>query len=206
MSDDHPKHARTDHAVAELVRRRWSPYAFADRDVEPAALRSLFEAARWAASSYNEQPWRFLVARRADPAAFASLLSCLVEGNQAWARHAPVLAIGLACTRFARNARPNKAAHHDLGLATATLSLEATGRGLAVHPMIGIVPERVRELYRVPDDVEPLTALAIGYAGEPAALPDALRARDEAPRTRRTLGEQVFGAAFGEPADFVRSS
>ena len=108
------KHASPDHPIHELLSRRWSPYAFADRDVAEEDLRSLFEAARWAASSYNEQPWSFVVATRRDPDAFERALSCLVEGNREWARHAPVLALGIVRESFSRNGRPNAAARHDL--------------------------------------------------------------------------------------------
>lgn len=201
----HGKRADTDHPVHEHVRTRWSPYAFADRSVDPADLRSLFEAARWAASSYNEQPWRYIVATRDDEAAFADLLSCLVEGNQAWARHAPVLALGVTKTRFERNGKQNRAAHHDLGAASASLTFEATDRGLVVHQMIGILPDRAHTLYAIPDDAEALTGLAIGYAGDPSTSSDALRERDEAPRTRRPLPETVFEGRWGEPAAFLRS-
>src|SRR3954449_10659023 len=102
-----PKDARPDHPIHELLAKRWSPYAFADRPVSEEDLRSLFEAARWAASSYNEQPWSYIVATKADPEGFERLLSCLVEGNRTWAQAAPVLALG--CTRldFARNGQPN---------------------------------------------------------------------------------------------------
>ena len=197
MSD---KTATTDHPVHSLVASRWSPYAWADASVSDEDLAALFEAARWAPSSYNEQPWRWIVARREDEAAFAKLLSTLVETNQSWAQHAPVLALGLASLRFERNGKPNKAAHHDLGGAAAHLSFEATARGLAVHQMIGIEPDRVRELYAVPEGVEPLTALAIGVAGEAAALPDKLRERETAPRTRKALTELVFAERYGRPA------
>src|SRR3954467_1745350 len=116
------KHVTPDHPVQELITRRWSPYAFSDRPVSEDDLRSLFEAARWAASSYNEQPWSYIVATKADPAAFERLLSCLVEGNQAWGRAAPVLPLGCTSLRFSRNGKPNAAAVHDLGLASATLT------------------------------------------------------------------------------------
>jgi nitroreductase len=122
------KQAVTAHPVHELIARRWSPYAFADRPVAEADLRSLFEAARWAASSYNEQPWSYLVARREDAQEFARLLGCLVEGNRVWAQHVPVLALGCTSLKFTRNGQPNAAAVHDLGLASATLTLEATAR------------------------------------------------------------------------------
>lgn len=194
------KRATPDHPIDERLAIRWSPYAFADRDVDRATLAALFEAARWAPSSYNEQPWRYVVATRAEPAAFARLLSCLVEGNQAWARRAPVLALGVTVMRFQRNGKPNAAAEHDLGLASAHLTLEATRRGLAVHQMIGILPDRARELYAIPDDAKALTGLAIGWAGDPASLPEALRARDLAVRTRHPLEAFVFGDRFGVAA------
>lgn len=199
----HPKLVPTKHPVHELIARRWSPYAFADRMPSDADLRSLFEAARWAPSSYNEQPWRYVVATRADEAAFEVALSCLVEGNRVWARLAPVLALGCASLSLARTGKPNAAALHDLGLASASLTLEATARGLYVHQMIGILPERVREAYGVPAGVEPLTGLAIGYLADPATLPAALRPRDAAPRTRKELPEFVFGGTFGHPATWL---
>jgi nitroreductase len=197
------KTAATDHPVHALVAERWSPYAWSDRPVGRDDLAALFEAARWAASSYNEQPWRWLVAQREDSEAFARLLSTLVEGNQGWAQHAPVLAIGVSVASFSRNGKPNKAAHHDLGLAAGNLCFEATARGLAVHQMIGIQPERVRELYGVPDGAEPLTGLAIGYAGDTASLPENLRERDLAPRARKPLSELVFAGHWGHRAGFA---
>jgi nitroreductase len=197
------KQATPDHPIHELIARRWSPYAFADRPVSDDDLRSLFEAARWAASSYNEQPWRYIVATRADAEDFGRLLSCLVEGNQAWARAAPVLAIGCTSLTFARNGKPNAAAHHDLGIASATLTLEATARGLCVHQMIGILPDRARELYSIPEGVQPLTGLAIGYPDDPDALPETYRERDLAPRPRKALPEFVFGDRWGTPSSLV---
>lgn len=147
------KHATPDHPIHELLASRWSPYAFAERPVSDDDLRSLFEAARWAASSYNEQPWSYIVATKSNPAEFERLLSCLVEGNQPWAKAAPVLALGCTNLHFARNNKPNAAAIHDLGLASATLTIEATARGLSVHQMIGILPDKARELYGIPEDV-----------------------------------------------------
>jgi nitroreductase len=198
------KQATPDHPIHELIARRWSPYAFADRPVPEADLRAVFEAARWAASSYNEQPWSYIVAAKATPDEFVRVLSCLVEANQAWAAAAPVLAIGCTSLYFARNNKPNAAAVHDLGIASASLTLEATARGLFVHQMIGIQPDKVRELYFVPDGVQPTTGLAIGYAADPAALPEKYRERDLAPRTRKPLAEFVFGGAWGTASPLVR--
>ena len=109
------KRAKPDRPVHEVIAKRWSPYAFANRDVSDEDLFSLFEAARWAPSSYNEQPWSYIVATRAQRSEFERLLSCLVEGNQLWAKAASILALGVATSNFKRNDKPNKAAIHDLG-------------------------------------------------------------------------------------------
>ena len=194
------KRADTAAPIQPALADRWSPYAYSDRPVPEQDLLALLEAARWAPSSYNEQPWRYILARRRDGDEYARLLSCLVDGNQAWARNAPLLMIGVTRTSFARNGKPNRAAQHDLGLASAGICAEATARGLFVHQMIGILPERVRELYGVPPDSEPLTALAIGYLGDAAGLPEALQERDRLPRTRRPLAETVFEGSWGRPA------
>lgn len=201
--DDH-KQAKPDHPIHELIARRWSPYAFAERPVSDDDLRSLFEAARWAASSYNEQPWSYIVATRANPEEFERLLSCLVEGNQPWAKAAPVLALGCTSLRFARNDKPNAAAIHDLGLASAALTFEATARGLFVHQMIGILPDKAREVYDIPEGVEPKTALAIGYLADPSSLPEPYRGRDLAARERKGLSDFVFGGTWGTASPLVR--
>ncbi len=197
------KHAATDHPILKLLSERWSPYGFEDRPVPEADLRSLFEAARWAASSYNEQPWVYLVATRENSPEFGRLLSCLVEANQAWAKAAPVLVLGVVSLRFARNQKDNRAAVHDLGLAAGNLVVEATARGLSVHQMIGILPDKARELYQIPEHFEAWTALAIGYKADPAALPDALRERDLTPRQRKPLGKFVFTGQWGQSSPLV---
>ncbi len=191
------KHATPDHPIQELIARRWSPYLFADRPVSADDLRSLFEAARWAPSSYNEQPWSYIVATRNHPDEFERVLSCLVEGNQLWAKAAPVLALGCTSLNFVRNGQPNAAALHDLGLASANLCVEATARGLLVHQMIGILPDRAREVFRIPDGVQPLTGLAIGYAADPDGRTDKFGERDRTPRARKRLAEFVFGGEWG---------
>jgi nitroreductase len=197
----HPhKRADAGHPIQDVLAERWSPYAWADRPVSDADLHAIFEAARWAASSYNEQPWRWIIATNADPAEHARVLSCLVDTNQAWAKHAPVLGLGIASLRFERNGKDNPAAIHDLGIAAGSVMYESTARELRAHFMIGILPERVRELFGVPDGFQPLTGLAIGYPGDIETLPEPLRKRDEAKRTRKPLGETVFTGAWGKPA------
>src|SRR5207253_1705055 len=133
------KPAPTDYPVHELIRERWSPRAFASKSVPQNVLRSLFEAARWAPSSYNEQPWAYLVATRDEQDSFERMLSVLVEFNANWAKSAPVMAIAVAELAFAKNNAPNRNAQYDLGAATALLSVEATAEGLAVHQMAGWV-------------------------------------------------------------------
>ena len=197
------KRASPDHPVHDLITKRWSPYSFDDRPVSDSDLRSLFEAARWAASSYNEQPWSYIVAKRENGKEFERLLSCLVEGNQAWAKAAPVLALGITTLNFVRNNKPNRVAVHDLGLAAGNLCLEATARGLMVHQMVGILPERAREIYEIPEGSEAYTGLAIGYVGDPNSLPDKLKERDLAPRQRKPLGEFIFGGKWGTPSGLV---
>lgn len=198
------KQASTAAPIHELIAKRWSPYCFAPEPVSRDDLRSLFEAARWAASSYNEQPWRYIVATKDDREEFEKLLSCLEEGNQAWAKFAPVLALGCINLKFALNGKPNKAAIHDLGLASATLTFEATARGLHVHQMIGILPDKVRATYGIPEDMEPYTGLAIGYAGDPTSAPPKLRDRDLAARGRKEVAEFVYGGKWGVASNAVR--
>jgi nitroreductase len=197
------KKATTDHPIIRILAERWSPYGFADRLVAESDLLSLFEAARWAPSSYNEQPWNYLVATRADPREFARLLACLVEANQAWAETAPVLVLGVVSLQFAKNNQDNRAAIHDLGLAAGNLSIEATARGLSVHQMIGILPDKAREAYQIPEHYEAWTAMAIGYKADPATMPDALRERDLTPRQRKPLAEFVFAGHWGKPSPLV---
>jgi nitroreductase len=197
------KRASTDYPISEFIAERWSPYAFDNRPVPEADLRSLFEAARWAPSSYNEQPWNYIVATRDNAEQFQHLLSCLVEANQVWAKAAPVLALGVVSLRFARNGKDNRAAVHDLGLASGNLVLEATARGLSVHQMIGILPDRAREIYGIPEGYEAWTGMAIGYRGDPTSLPDPLRERERTPRQRKPLREFVFNGKWGNASPLV---
>jgi nitroreductase len=197
------KQASTNYPVHELIARRWSPYGFGNQPVSADDLRSLLEAARWAPSSYNEQPWSYIIATKDNAEQFERLLSCLVEANQEWAKAAPVLALGCTSVRFTRNDKPNAAAIHDLGLASANLVLEATARGLIVHQMIGILPDKAREVFQIPEGVQPLTGLAIGYVADPAQLPDKFKERDRNPRQRKPLAEFVYAGRWGATADLV---
>ncbi len=197
------KTATTDFPINRILAERFSPYGFGVRPVAEADICSLFEAARWAASSYNEQPWRYIVATKADPREFARLLACLVEANQAWAEAAPVLALGVVSLKFAKNNEANRAAVHDLGLASGNLSAEATARGLSVHQMIGILPDKARDAYQIPEHFEAWTALAIGYKADPKIMPEAFKERDLTPRQRKPLNEFVFTGEWGKSSPLV---
>jgi nitroreductase len=191
------KPAPADHPILELLARRWSPRAFVDRSVDRQTLASLFEAARWAPSSGNGQPWAFLVATGDDPAEHERLASVLNPGN-AWARKAPVLALSVAT--LDRGGKPNRHAYHDVALATENLVIQAVSMGLAVHMMAGFNVEMAREVFEIPLRHDPVTMIAIGYRGDPDSLPEDLRARELAPRQRKPIGEFVFTGKFGQPA------
>jgi nitroreductase len=197
------KPAPSDFPVHELIRERWSPRAFADKPVSRDILRSIFEAARWAPSSNNEQPWAYLVASKDDKESFEKMLSVLVEFNAAWAKSAPVLALAVARLTFAKNNAPNRNAQYDTGAASALLSVEATARGLAVHQMAGFDPEKARQVFGIPAGWEPIAALAIGYPGDPASLPQPLKDRELAPRTRKPITEFVMAGHWGHTASFA---
>jgi nitroreductase len=177
------------HPINELLVKRHSPYAFdPERPVAQGDLDALLEAARWTMSSYNAQPWRYIVGVKNDGTdTWGKIHACLVEGNQPWAINAPVLALGLVKTTFDYNGKPNAAAEHDLGAASAMLTVEAVARGLCVHQMIGIEPDKVIATFDPGEDIKPLTGLAIGYVGDPAHVPAAYAERDAAPRERLPL-------------------
>jgi nitroreductase len=191
------KPAETSVPVHDLIRHRWSPRAFDGRPVEPEKLRSLFEAARWAASSYNAQPWFFIIATKNDPENYKKVLESFVEFNQGWAKGAPVVALSVARMKFEHNGAPNNHAFHDVGQAAANLALQATALGLQVHQMAGILPDKARELFAIPEGHEAVAGFAIGYPGDPNTLPDKLREQEHAPRSRKPLDSFVFAGKWG---------
>jgi nitroreductase len=194
------KQAPAVEGVLPAVLGRWSPRAFADRDVSPADLARVFAAARWAASSVNEQPWRFIVGTR-NSLTHQKIFSALVGFNQAWAGAAPVLILGLASAKSERSGAPNHYALYDLGAAVATLSLQAVALGLATHQMGGYNRDAARQALEIPEDYALGSVIALGYQGEPAALGnEEMIAREVAPRTRKPLSELVF-SAWGTPAE-----
>ncbi len=197
------KPADTQYPIHDLLKRRWSPRAFSERPVESKVLQSLLEAARWAPSSNNEQPWSFIVATKADQAAHGRLVGCLMEGNIPWAQRAPVLMVSVARMSFEEGGKPTRHALHDVGQAVAGLSVQATALGLFVHQMAGFYPEKVRELYGIPKEFEPVAMIALGYPGDPKSLPEKFKSREVAPRERKLLTEFVFSERWGKTASVI---
>jgi nitroreductase len=197
------KQADTQFPIHELLRRRWSPRAFADRPVEREKIQSVLEAARWAPSCFNEQPWVFIVATTDRPAEHQKVLSCLVENNQIWAKGAPLLLLTVAKMHFDHNGRTNRHAYHDVGLAVGNLLVQATALDLAVHQMAGILPDKIRECYALPAGYEAVTGIAVGYQGNANILPDTLRERELAPRSRKPLREFVFSGSWEHIPEFL---
>lgn len=189
--------------VLEAIARRWSPRAFTDEPVAPGDLLACLEAARWAASSYNEQPWALVVGVRGRGDTHGRILNCLTERNQAWAGAAPVLMIAVARLTFTADGRPNRSAVHDVGLATANLMVQASALGLAAHAMAGFSGEKARETFGIGDGFEPTTAIALGHPGDAAALPADRRAAELAPRERKPLAEWVFSGRWGEASQVL---
>ena len=190
----------------EPIVNRWSPYRFEPKPVEDGDLLRCLEAARWAASSFNDQPWSWIVARRQDETEFQKLLECLLEANQQWARSAGALLLTVTRTSFAYNGKPNRVALHDLGQAAAHLALQATQLGLQVHQMAGINLSLARHQYSIPDSHQPQTAIAIGYPDLRPPQDEGSRAlndRQSGPRRRYSLSEQVFSGKWGDPARFL---
>ncbi len=198
------KPADADHPIHELIRARWSPRAFADKPVPKEKLLSVLEAARWSASSNNGQPWAFILAAKEDGAEHQRLVDCLKPGNQGWAKDAAILMLTFARTKWEGEDRLNRTAQHDLGLAAATLTLQAEAEGLVVHQMAGIEIGKIRETYDVPAVYEPVSAIAIGYQGEVDDLDsETFREREVAPRVRKTLSEFVFSGKFAASSALV---
>ncbi len=197
------KLAQTQFPIHDLLQRRWSPRAFSERMVESDRLQSLFEAARWAPSSNNEQPWHFIVGTKADPPAHDRLVACLKEGNRKWAVRAPVLILSVARLNFEDEGIPNRHAWHDTGMAALSLCLQATALGLIAHQMAGFEIEKARTDLGIPAGYEPVAMIAVGYPGDLASLPDYLRERELKPRERKAVTEFVSHGTWNGPPEWL---
>jgi nitroreductase len=182
------KIATTINPVHPLIRNRWSARAFADKPIERQTLDTLFEAASWAPSSMNEQPWRYYFAMKGEPA-FDQMASCLLNGNEPWAKNAAVLILNTCTLRFKRNDKPNRHAMHDTGAANALLLLQAASMNIYGHQMGGYDPQKTIETFQVPPHTEVVCFMALGYIDHPDTLEEPYRTREITPRSRMQLAE-----------------
>ncbi len=186
-----------------LISRRKSTRAFSEKPVEPEKLRSILEAARWAPSSSNIQPWRFIVATKEQPEKYERLLGLVVEQNKTWAANAPLLILSVTKLTHEAGEKSNKFALHDVGLASANMTFQATSLGLAVHQMGGFNAEKARTLLNIPKDFEPVAMIAVGYGNATDFLPEYLRERELAPRVRKDLSDLAFDGVWENPWSFA---
>lgn len=186
------KKANTKHDIHPLIKNRWSPRAFdKTKEVSDEQLRKLFDAARWAPSSFNEQPWRFIVGKKGDKS-YDKIFATLGEFNQQWTENAPVLLLACGKKTFSKNSKDNRHYKYDTGAAMTTLAFQATDDGLFIHQMAGFDPDKARELFHIPEDFEAVAACAIGYKGDPDILDDKNKKSETTERSRKPLEEIVF--------------
>ncbi|MBM4435928.1 MAG: nitroreductase family protein [Actinobacteria bacterium] len=191
--------ARPDHPIHDVLCRRWSPLAFdPGRPIEPATVHALLEAARWAPSARNEQPWRYLVLDSRTPEARAKVEACLSSSNS-WAKRAPLLLLSVAQTRFSAGQEPNRWALYDVGAANACLVLQATSLGLLARQIGAYDRDLARQALGIPAEFEMAAILALGYHGDPTHLTPEQQARESRPRTRRPIGASAFLGRWSAP-------
>jgi nitroreductase len=192
------KPAETEHPIHELISERWSPRAFAAQPVEEEKLHSIFEAARWAASTANFQPWNFLFATKGHAEDHARIVETLVPNNGGWAKEAPVLIVTVA--KLYEFAGKEHNSYYDLGMAVENLVIQAEHLGLVTHQMGGFDADKARELLLIPEGYVAVSVIALGYPGSPDSLHPTLRERELAPRVRKPLSEFVFEGTWKQPA------
>jgi nitroreductase len=197
------KQATTCVKIHDIIQERWSPRAFdPDKLVSHDDMLALLEAARWAPSCFNDQPWRFVVCSKAtDETGWQNALSTLVEKNRLWARNAPVLILAVAMENFNHNGQPNRWAMYDTGAASVSLCLQATAMGLVVHQMGGFDAEKAREVFNLPGDCRPMAMMAVGYQADVDALDDDFKEAELAARSRIALNERFFAGQWGRGVD-----
>lgn len=190
------KSNQVEYPVADIIEKRRSRRAYAAQPIEPEKIKSLFEAARWAPSSMNEQPWAYIYATKDQADLWNKLLDLLNESNRVWAQHAPLLILSLSRKAHLRNGANNALARYDTGSANALLSIQATQVGLNVHQMGGYDRQKAIDSLHIPEAYEPIVVMAIGYPGDPESLSENLKLREEAPRERYTQEFFVMNKSF----------
>jgi nitroreductase len=182
--------------ILEIIQERWSPYSFSPAPVEDYKLKAMFEAAGYAPSCNNEQPWMFVYTTKADSTIFSDYLDFLVDSNKVWASNAFALAISFARTTFSASGKPNRYAFHDTGMAVSNLLLQALALDIYVHQMGGFSLQKVKEYFKLPADIEPVAMMAVGYLGDGESLTPELLKRDEKRRPRKSVNEFAFRNSF----------
>jgi len=183
--------------MLELIKSRHSPRGFLKKTVSEEDLMKMFDAARWAASSYNGQPWRFIYAdKEKNPELYETLLSIMVEFNQAWAKAAPVIMITMARIKYEHNEEVYKHSWHDLGLAMGNMSIMAESMGISLHIMGGFDAAKARQLLNIPDKLEPVTMVALGYGGMTGNLPLDIFKMEQVQRERKDIEDIAFSNVF----------
>ena len=190
------KFAVTEYEIHPFIKKRWSPVGFSEGAITPDQLGSLMEAARWAPSCYNDQPWSFIYGFKGTKP-HQDLVNCLVPANAAWASKAPLLLLSIASTKFKHNGKDNDYALHDVGLAVGQMLIQATSMGLMTHQMAGYDKDKARSLFNIPDNYEPVAMIAMGGPAEPGSLPEDLQKREDNARSRKPLQEMVFEGTWG---------
>lgn len=194
-------HREAEHAIDAAFLNRWSPRAFSPEPVDDETLMPVFEAARWAASSFNEQPWRFLLARSDEDR--AKFLDFLTPSNQAWAKNAPVLVV-VSKRTFSHNNQPNAMHPFDAGTSSGYMTLQASLSGLIAHSMAGFDRDKARAALHIPADFDPMAIFAVGKRGDKNALPPNLQER-EVPSGRRPIQESILEGGFPSAAEVSNS-
>ncbi len=185
------KTAVIEHEIINEIKIRKSGRAYSERLVEPEKIHQLLEAARWAPSSMNEQPWRYIVAKKDDTVLYNKVFGSLAESNQSWVKNAPVLIVSLARRTFIRNGVANRHALYDTGAANSLLTIQTSALGLNAHQMGGFDYEKLKSALAISDDMEIAVVISIGYPGEIDKLPEALQKRELAPRERYIQSELI---------------
>jgi nitroreductase len=194
------KPANTRAKIHELIQTRWSPRAIdPDKPVNHDDLLALLEAARWAASCFNDQPWRFVVCdKTTDEAAWQQAYRTLVEKNRRWAMNAPLLILSVAMEHFKHNGKPNRWAMYDTGAASASLCIQATTLGLIVHQMGGFDADLAREVFQLPTNCQPMAIMAVGYQANIDVLDEDFKSAELAERARAALDERFYAGTWGK--------
>ena len=195
--------AHTTLPIHELLQRRWSPRAFSEKLIDPETLTRLFEAARWSPSWRNDQPWRFIVATRGNETEFQKMFACLKPGNQHWAGKAAALVAVVTKLQYGHHEEPNPTTYYDAGQAIAHLTVEAMNNDLYVHQMGGVDRPKIREIYGIPAEYNPIVVIAIGYLGQIEDLAEDIQQRERRERVRKPLDEIVFSGEWENPADLA---